>query len=76
MLYAAESNQAFTVSVTMIDDEDEEVITEEKVVSPNGGFLRGHSYNVTLNMSSFTLVSLEASLTGWVEVKDDVNVDF
>lgn len=76
MLYAAESNQAFTVSVTMLDDEGEEVITEEKVVSPNGGFLRGNSYNVTLNMSSFTLVSLEASLTGWVEVKDDVNVDF
>ncbi len=76
MLYAAESNQAFTVSVTMIDDEGEEVITEAKPVSPTGGFLRGHSYNVTLNMSSFTLVSLEASLTGWVEVEDDVNVDF
>lgn len=76
MLYAAESNQAFTVSVTMIDDEGEEVITEAKPVSPTGGFLRGNSYNVTLNMSSFTLVSFEASLTGWVEVKDDVNVDF
>ena len=77
MLYAAESNQAFSVSVTMIcEGDDEPTTTEIKSVSPTGGFLRGHSYNVTVSISSFTKVDFVASLTPWVEVEDDVNVDF